>query len=209
MRIFGYPNEEDLPPGMWIPLTNLGNGGPPLLYLRGDAPAYVSYIMGDNWRSRLREDHQTSDVHIFHDGEVILRPSATTLPLQESQEDFEASERAHCIRMRRCGAVAVRSETDVIFEETGAEALPYQLFGWPASSGVWILRSYPTEHSQQNTVLPATALDEMQERLALASEALRQQSDMEGVCRVLKNAGGHFYSRIENCPEVVKLRLLN
>ena len=184
VRIFGYPNEEDIPPEMEIPFVNIGNGGSPLLYLRGDIPAHVSYIMGEDWRSRLRDDHHTSNTHIFCDGEVILRPSTTTSPSQESQEDLEASERAHCLRMRRCGAVAVRSEVDIIFEETGGEHRPNHLFGWPASGGVWILRSCPIDH-------------------------LRQQSDMDELCRLLKEAGGQFYSNIEDCPEVKKLRLLN
>jgi hypothetical protein len=97
VRVFGYPNEEDIPPEMEIPFVNMGNGGSPLLYLRDDVPAYVSYIMGEDWRSRLRDDHHTSNARIFHDGEVILQPSTTTSPSQESQEDLEASERAHCL----------------------------------------------------------------------------------------------------------------
>jgi hypothetical protein len=86
--------------------------------------------------------------------------------------------------MRRCGAVAVRSEVDIIFEETGGEHRQKHLFGWPPSGGVWILRSYPIDY-------------------------LHQQSDMDELCRLLKEAGGQFYSNIEDCPEVKKLKLLH
>ena len=209
VRIFGYPNQEAIPPEMWVPLPHFGNSGPPLLYLRGDVPAYVNYIMGEDWRSRLRGDYHTNNAHMFHDGEVILRPSTTTSSSQESQEDLEASERAHCLRMRRCGAVAVRSEVDVIFEETGGQKWLDHLFGWPAAGGVWILRSYPMETVRQDYILETTVMDQMSELVAFAREAIRQQSDMGGLCRVLKEAGAQFYSNIEDCTEVKKLRLLD
>lgn len=182
IRVFGYPNKEDIPTAMEVPFVHMGNGGPPLLYLKGDVPAYVSYIMGEDWRSGLIHDHHTSNKRKFNDGKVILRRSSTPSTSQESQEDLEASERAHCLRMRRCGAVAVRSETDIIFEETGVDNRPYHVFGWPSKGGVWMLRSSP--------------------------EQLRQQSDMDKLCQLLKEAGGQFYSNIEDCFEVKKLGLL-
>ena len=194
---------------MSIPFVGMGNGGPPLLYLRSNIPAYVSYIMGEDWRSKLRDDHYTNDAKIFHDGEVILRPSTTTSPSEESQEDLEALERAHCLRMRRCGAVAVRSEIDIIFEETGYARWPDHLFGWPANGGVWILRDDPAEELRVNIMQKTARTEEIQDRFMLASKAIRQQSDMDELCRVLQEAGGQFYTNIEDCPEVNKLSLLN
>ena len=209
VRIFGYPNKDDIPSDMWIPLPGFGDTGPPLLYLRGHIPAYVSYIMGEDWRSRLRDGHHTNNANLFHDGEVILRPSATTSPSEESREDLEALERAHCLRMRRCGAVAVRSDVDILFEETGYARWPDHLFGWPANGGVWILRHDLAEELRVNLMPETTRTGEMQDRFLWASEAIRQQSDMNELCRVLKEAGGQFYTNIEDCPEVKRLSLLD
>jgi hypothetical protein len=36
---------------------------------------------------------------------------------------------------------------------------------------------------------------------------IRAQTDMEGVCGVLKNAGALYYENIEECPEVINLGL--
>ena len=208
VRIFGYPNEEDLPRDMWIPLPGFGNIGPPLLYLRTVVPAYVNYIMGEGWRSWLRDDHHTSDAHIFHDGQVILRPSITKTIGQESREDLEALERYHCLRMRRCGAFALRSEVDIIQEETAWKRWPEYLFGWPASGGVWVLRDDPAEDLRVNLVPDFAMIDQMHCLFLLAYKAIMQQSGMNELCRILEEAGGQFYPSIEDCPEVKKLGLL-
>jgi hypothetical protein len=111
--------------------------------------------------------------------------------------------------MRRCGAVAVRSEVDIIFEETGGARWPDHLFGWPANGGVWILRDDPAEDLRED-LIPETAMtDSMQARFLSASKAIREQSDMDELCRVLGEARGQFYTNIEDCPEVKKLKLFN
>lgn len=206
VRIFGYPNREDIAPGTRIALQGFGNSGPPILYLRGDVPAYVSYIMGNDWRTRLRGDHYTNSAYIFHNGQVILQPSAANSPSQEPQEDLEALERYHCLRMRRCGAVGARSEVDIMFEETGMDRWLEHLFGWPTKGGVWILRSYSTEDLEENSGC-TPMMEEMNSRLLSASEAIKQQTDINELCSILKEAGGQFYSNIEDCLEVNKLGL--
>nr|POF17947.1 hypothetical protein CFP56_13358 [Quercus suber] len=202
IRIFGFPRKGSIPSGMFIPFVNIGSNGPPLLHLRGRVPAHVNYIMGDDWRSQLRPD-QASETRIFHGGEVILRPTAP------GDEDLDAEEQAHCLRMLRCGAFVARAEPDIISIESHGPPELKQLFGWPANGGVWILRSlpidFPRDGRSEQEELEAEA---MMMHLDEVAEEIKQQADMEGVCRILEEAGGQFYEDMEKCPEVVKLGLL-
>ncbi|KAF2718588.1 hypothetical protein K431DRAFT_287476 [Polychaeton citri CBS 116435] len=203
IRIFGFPEREDLPPGLRIAPMNVGNSGMPILYLRGEFPPYVDYIMGHDWRSRLGSGYETADGHAFKGGKVILR-----------EDERELDERDHCLRMRRCGAVAIRSEMDIILEETDCSCSPAYMFGWPAGGGVWILCRDPFNNHELDSApigsnpLDFAALNEMQERFYSATENSKQQDSMEGICRVIKQAGGRFYSNIGDCPEAVHLKLL-
>ena len=54
----------------------------------------------------------------------------------------------------------------------------------------------------------ADELTEWRHHFDLAEEELKQQSDMESICRLLQNAGGHFDSNIKDFPEVLQLELL-
>jgi len=205
---------------MEVPFSNMGSNGPPQLYLRGDILPYIDYIMGGGWRSELRNDHYTPENHMFHDGAVILRPSSMADDSPSAGSEIRArlgaaEEQAQCLRLRRCGAFCVRSEVDVILGETTAQASPAQLFGWSASGGVWVLRMYPRvmkEH--ENTLSTRTdqgrlaAATEVADRFFLAENLAKQQEDMSGLCRVLEDAGGEFYGDLRDCPEVVKLGLV-
>lgn len=216
VRIFGFPRPEDLPDTMETPLPGFGNGGPLLLYLPGQIPAYVSYVMGDGWIERLQNDHHTSDQRNFHDGSVILRPGAPYSTWEDTTPDENAAEeRAHCLRMRRCGAVAICSEADAIMHDQGYVLrhpwLP--LFGWPSSGGVWVLR-YPESDPDDDERLDRRMLMDGSDNVFYADlnflqvkDKLKGLTDMDKLCRVLEDAGAEFYPGIGDCPEVARLAL--
>ncbi|KAK4548581.1 hypothetical protein LTR36_009491 [Oleoguttula mirabilis] len=120
VRIFGHRAEDDLRlDQIQIPLRHFGNTGRPLLYMRGDVPAYVRYVMGDDWHCLLRLDHHTHEGRIFRDGEVILRPDATKggaatdgnagaahVPVEEENE------RAHSLRVLWGSSITASTATN-------------------------------------------------------------------------------------------------
>ena len=203
VRIFGFP-QQDLPDALEIPLENFGTSGyTPLLYLRADVPAHISYIMGSDWRDNLRDDHQTDSRRMWHDGEVILRPGAS-LPRKTRNmelapnEELASEEQAHCVRMLRCGAKAILSEVDSdVSERTicGLPDFPEQIFGWPSTGGVWILRKLSPDNP-----MPLVEYGEFR-------RSLSEYTDMDALCRALQDAGGEYYEAIEDCPEAVQLGL--
>ncbi|KAF2716097.1 hypothetical protein K431DRAFT_350583 [Polychaeton citri CBS 116435] len=207
VRIFGFPEEGNLLPGFIVPPIGMGNGLEPMLHLRGAVPAYVDYIMGYDWQSRLR-DYQIADGHTFKNGKVILR--------EDGEDERGSDERNHCLRMRRCGAFGIRSEVDIILDETNGRFGPRHgyAFGWPAEGGVWVLRQLPAWADELDSAPIGShleedaAMDEMQQRFSIATSSFKEQDDMEGICRVIEEAGGRFYLNIGDCPEAVELGLL-
>jgi hypothetical protein len=190
VRIFGHPPQEDYPEAMHYPGSTMGTEGPPFVhYLYNPGPACVRYVMGDNWRSQLISGHQSR--LRFLAGDVVLRPAFsgnsddTCHSAVDDDPAVQAEERAHSLRMRRCGAVAIFSENDIGDYETGWLCPPAKhsyLFGWPKSGGVWVLR--------------APWGDPLQE-------------DMEDVCRVLEESGAQFHVLTENYPEVAEFNLVS
>jgi hypothetical protein len=114
VHIFGFPPQEDFPKAMKYPPPTFGTDGPYIHYVLGDSPASVDYIMGDDWRSRLQSNLWDSSR-----GDVIFRPSVAlnnSSDRQISSKDDPVAleeERAHSLRMRRCGAVAVFPQEDI------------------------------------------------------------------------------------------------
>lgn len=214
---------------MWYPPPSFGLEGPYIHYLLGESPASVKNIMGDGWRSNLQSDPRLLPTD-FRQSQVTLRPSVTsndTCELEKSMSEdnpaYLAEERTHSLRMRRCGAVAVAVEDDI--EKFDLERVIWPrdyFFGWPASGGVWVLRlqlsdselgvppvdQYRTDEEivEQNwrEVLMWEQRDK--DNMAIADK-MNQQEDMEGVSRVLEEAGARFYPVIEDCPEAVELNL--
>ena len=76
------------------------------------------------------------------------------------------------------------------------------------------MRLRPRDDPKWTTVLTHTnqervaAAREMEDRLIRAAKANKKQEDLQGLCNILKAAGGEFYANVEECPEVVELRLL-
>jgi hypothetical protein len=127
----------------------------------------------------------------FLAGDVVLRPAFsgnsddTCHSAADDDPAVQAEERAHSLRMRRCGAVAIFSENDIGDYETGWLYPPAKhsyLFGWPKSGGVWVLR---------------------------APLGDPRQEDMEDVCRVLEESGAQFHVLTENYPEAVEFNLVS
>lgn len=177
--------------------------------------------MGDNWRSQLQSDPDGLQGDSPH-GDIILRPSATSRNICDSQPDPNddsavlAEERAHSLRMRRCGAVAICAQDDIPYydAEQMREVPPY-LFGWPDSGGVWVVQPpEPTpEHPSGDYRTDEEIMEQTIERrkrwnvyYALVGNVKQQQS-MEDVCRVLEEAGARFYAAVEDSPEAVELNL--
>lgn len=168
--------------------------------------------MGNHWRDSLQSDYQTDPLHEYHDGEVIIRPSASPAN-KTAGEDLGIEEVAHCVRMRCCGAIAFRSEIDAASSAIeGWRDPPRQIFGWPSTGGVWILR-YPElevhddidlwrRHPEITRDFRRTIFQHDEVR-----ESLRQYTDMDDLSRALKSAGPKYYAAIADCPRVVKLVL--
>jgi hypothetical protein len=228
VRVFGYPPQEDYPKSIWYPPPAFGLEGPYIHYLLGESPAGVKYIMGDGWRSNLQRDPRLSPTH-SRQSQVVLRPSVTsndTCELESMSEDnpaYLAEERAHSLRMRRYGAVAVAVQDDI--EKFDLERVIWPrdyFFGWPASGGIWVLRLWLTDSElgissaeqyrsdeeimEQNLQEILKREQRYEDNIAIADK-VNQQEDMEGVCRVLEEAGARFYAVIEDCPEAVELNL--
>lgn len=223
VRIFGFPPQEDHPKSMRYSPPAFGQEGPYIHYLLGESLASIKYIMGDDWRSQLQSDprFEPSD---SRQSQVVLRPSATSNNTCESHSTSKydpttlAEERAHSLRMRRCGVVGIAVEDDIDHFDTAQMNLAREWhFGWPASGGVWFLRSSsmdsepeaPTGHYKTDEEIMQENLERLQKyeaNIALAKKVNRQQ-DMEGVCRVLEEAGARFYVVIEDCLEAVELNL--
>lgn len=223
VRIFGFPPQEDFPKSMWYPPQELGRDGPYIHYLLGESLASVKYVMGHNWRSRLQMDPETLPTGA-RKGDFILRTSVTSSDTQDSH--FEsgddptvlAEERAHSLRMRRCGAVAICAQSDIgLYDAEQIRMVPKYLFGWPESGGVWVVRPpYLDSASQESAGKHRTDEEVMEDMMkmaqkedvyfALAANVHRQES-MDDVCEILKEAGARFYVAIEDSPEAVELNL--
>jgi len=150
VRLFGFPPQEDYPKSMRYSPPAFGQDGPYIHYLLGESPASVKYVMGREWCSRLRGDPRYPQTDP-RQSQVVLRPSVesnnTCNNFQSTSNEDPAAlaeERAHALRMRRCGAVAIAVEDDIDHFDTGQMNLAREYhFGWPASGGVWVLRPSP------------------------------------------------------------------
>lgn len=199
VHIFGYlESEEDLPPRVALH-SPFGNPREARLYVYGSVPAYVNYIMGSDWRARLQPELVNSLSGKRYE-KVIRRTS-----------EHETNEREHCLRMRKCGARYVRSE--LYAYGTGPRG-PAYIFGWPAGGGVMILRDMPLGHLDSWNSLSieiqnqrGAVLRETQKRYVKACRELVHHETMEGVCRVIEEAGGQFYANVGDCPEAMRSRL--
>ena len=197
VRVLGHPSH--------FPWETMEFPGPPFLYLSDYVPAYVNFVMGPDWRSRLTTVES-------REGRMILKPTLTKdagtsrcAPTWDLDEEEQ-----HCSRMLRCGAVIAYSDVDILEREMGYWGSPRQpserqMFGWPEKGGVWVFRQplhdhLPLEEQVQILKRDPEGLEQQRYRDLLAE--LRNVTDMETVCDVLKNAGGRYYSDAADCPEV-------
>jgi len=184
------------------------------LHLSDPPNAYLSYVLGLDWRSRVI----TPPDHFLNTKPNGCRkvPGYSCIPVPDDDDEDE-----HSLRMKRCGARLVVPDDDSCLElqDRSVKAGERQIFGWPSAGGVWIyrippagLRIDPGCYGDDNGWLEASlgvlergepeikALEELQVKI-------RAQTNMEGVCGVLKNAGALYYENIEECPEALDLGL--
>lgn len=185
------------------------------LHLDNPSNAYLIYILGPDWRSRLvvPPDHSLntkskgrSKVHGY-----------SYIPIPDDDDD----EDEHCLRMKRCGArlVVPGDGSDMDEQDRPIQAGERQIFGWPLAGGAWIYRippeglrldreSYDDDDAWLGAALGVVERGEPEIRaLEELQWKIRAQTDMEGVCAVLKHAGAIYYENIEECPEVLDLGL--
>ena len=165
--------------------------------------------MGQHWQNRLTTMEG-------QEGQVILRQTLTENTDTGNNTHLETDEEQHCLRMRRCGAVVLWSKIDVIRRQTPYYGIPpqpaeRQVFGWPQAGGVWVLRKPSTVEGltleEAYEVLMNDTKGEEHEAYRNAVAELRNATDMNAVCEVVKNAGGQFFSMVTDCPEVQTLGL--
>ncbi|KAF2726044.1 hypothetical protein K431DRAFT_342301 [Polychaeton citri CBS 116435] len=104
-------------------------------------------------------------------------------------------------------------KVDIVLDETdglfGSE--PSHVFGWPTEDGVWVRREFPADADDLDSVPIGVnqdyfvARDQMQENFSIATDSLKQQDNMEGIRRVIEQAGGQYYLKIRDCPEAMHL----
>ncbi len=108
--------------------------------------------------------------------------------------------------------------------EGPTQAAEKQIFCWPsdeAGGRVWVLRIsmsswrsgdddnfWSTEVGFEAMLDLLKDCDGESEMMDLLAMRIIEQEDMDGVCNVLREAGGIYYKDLKQCPELVKLGLL-
>lgn len=164
--------------------------GPGHLQLDDPPSAYLVYILGSDWRSRvITPVNKSSKARANASGQV---PGYGYIPVPDNNDKDE-----HCLRMKRCGALLVTPGGDYSLEpqDRSIQAAERQIFGWPSAGGVWIYRipagGLRLDRECFGEWLAASLRDlEQAEPEKRALEALyleiQHQRDMEGICEVLK-----------------------
>lgn len=117
-QIFGFPPQEYFPKSMWYAPPELGRDGPYIKYLLGQSSASIKYVMGDDWHSRLQSDTENL-LTGSRKGDIIFHPSVNANDSPDSHSSTQdglavlEEERAHSLRMHRCGAVTICAESDI------------------------------------------------------------------------------------------------
>jgi len=191
------------------------------LHLSNPPHAYISYILGPDWRSRLvtpPEHYLNTKSTRRSKNDHSKVPGYSYIPVPYDDDNHNEDE--HYLRMKRCEARLVVPNDDSWLEaqDQPIQAGEKQIFGWPSAGGVWVywippagLRLDPGYYNEHDWLETAIRYMEQGEPEREALDALqleiRAQTHMEGVCGVLKNAGAMYYENIEECPEVSELGL--
>lgn len=93
---------------------------------------------------------------------------------------------------------------------------PKRLYGWPSNGGVWILRSSESPLTRQTMSTDSANREHEQQVVEVSTDAhmqdtwqaMKGEEDMEGVCRLLENAGVVFYSNVGDCAEAVEANMV-
>lgn len=120
--------------------------------------------------------------------------------------------------MRRCGAVPVSTELEASFYEELHQdrSTPKRLYGWSSNGAVWILRSSEVS-LMRRTIATDSANSGHEQQVVEGStdaymqdtwQAMKGEKDMEGVCRVLEDAGAALHSNIGDCAEAVQASMV-
>ncbi|KAG4440830.1 hypothetical protein IFR05_003702 [Cadophora sp. M221] len=176
-------------------------------------PAEATYVMGSDWRQRLL-DGPVNTSSPQEKLRYIPRPAVSVLV---DSVDVESEEQEHCLKMMRCGARRVQvlgSDVTLTADPWNRERVKI-IMGWPAEGGVWVYRpsatltpaAAPLDDEYLRELFEEDFDDEM--KLEFLHERLEIELDMDGFCRRLKSAGAVFFERLEVCPDVVALGLLD
>ena len=206
VHIYGYPSET--PEAAFNPSSS-EYPGPHFLYVRGDTPAYIDFIVGNDWRHNLTSiDGQ--------EGLVIPRATSTQADETSNALKLRDDEDQHCLRMRKCGAVFVSSQPEIAMRETRyysglRQPAERQMFGWPKEGGVWVLEApVPTDEltlEEQMRMLEDDPEGAIRGNFRDAQTQIRATADMDALCDVLRRAGGQYYANAADCPAVRALEL--
>ena len=235
-RAHSAPEKASCPPNQVIPTVRLQGrdwlfGFAPasstnttrgFFYIDRPSEAQLSYILGPEWRSLIiTKAYPKIDSHMRPISGQVVTSQYIARP-----DDDEDNEAEHCLRMRRCGAVFVtgleqmRALTDHNVNggaPFGLQEIERHIFGWPETGGVWIYRIpqevFAAHDAHTSGTGPLYLRPDNYEDVVAAVNNLKinvkKQEDMQQVVNLLKDAGASFYDNIEDCPEVVKLKLVS
>ncbi|EAW11010.1 uncharacterized protein ACLA_066460 [Aspergillus clavatus NRRL 1] len=105
----------------------------------------------------------------------------------KSDPDWQAKEEAHCDRLRRLGAEWWESLAHAYMEAFTGQSWDDENFtgvGWPATGGVWVLRTT------------------LREAVEIGTARIRNAYNMEERCQSIEKLGGVFYQDPKDCPHL-------
>lgn len=113
--------------------------------------------------------------------------------------------------MLRCGAKAICAEAYIPndYSENDWPEPPEQIFGWPTTGGVWILRRPKRIHLRDPNTGEDTSEEFAMQRIRYGEfrKSLQRYTAMDELCRAMQSTGAQFYAAIEDCPEARELGL--
>lgn len=181
------------------------------VYMEASSPGLVSYVLGDDWETRVNEhnsiyDNQSTitEADEISLAERLLKPGGAALELPAWYLDA-------CVEERNRKWSCIREQREY-------------LFGWPDTGGVWVLRLLPPTVTG-DTEEGMLAIEEMYDLVALGQESaeafrvmtqgpldlnvLVETKSMTDYCAALRELGATFYKNPKDSAEVARYRLLD
>jgi hypothetical protein len=202
VRIFEFPPQKDFPTSIWYSVTLF----PQESYIRYPlcgSDASVAYVMGDDWRSQLRNDSHNKQGSLVGDGDVILQPSASTGGYGLGGRSGREGACVEDVEVW-CGG-DLYGERYMFYDAETNTPVPFYLFGWLQGGGAWFLLYPSTDEEVVENLMRLR--EELDAYYALAMKASRLDI-MEDVCWLLEESGVQFYGTIAECPEAVEIKIV-